>query len=84
MSISVQEVSRTPNRLDQIELPQQYMTTSSPLQKILQEILHTENEANKTRKGKAVPNHMRGKGKKVESNIDSAAQIKPLNNKTSK
>jgi hypothetical protein len=30
--------------------------------------------ANKTMKGQAVPNRRRRKGKKVESNIDSAAQ----------
>jgi hypothetical protein len=42
------------------------MTTKPPLQKILQGILHTENEANKTIKGQAVPNHRRRKGKKVE------------------
>jgi hypothetical protein len=60
------------------------MTTNAPLPKILQGILHTENEANKTRKGKAIPNHRQGKDKKVESNIDPAVKIKPLNNKTSK
>jgi hypothetical protein len=60
------------------------MTTNAPLPKFLQGILHTENEANKTRKGMAVQNHRQGKSKKVESNIDSAAQIKPLNSKTSK
>jgi hypothetical protein len=30
-------------------------------------------KANKTMKGQAVPNHRRRKGKKVETNIDSAA-----------
>jgi hypothetical protein len=34
-------------------------------------------KANKTMKGEAVPNHRRRKGKKVESNTDSAAH-KPL------
>jgi hypothetical protein len=38
------------------------MTTKPPLQKILQRILHTENES--------IQNHRRRKGKKVESNID--------------
>jgi hypothetical protein len=38
-------------------------------------------KANKTMRGQSVPNHRRRKGKKVESNIDSAAHIKPLNNK---
>jgi hypothetical protein len=42
-------------------------------------------KANKTTKGQAVPNHRRKKGKKVESNIDSAAhnqtfkQLRQLN-----
>jgi hypothetical protein len=36
-------------------------------------------------KGQAVPNHRRRKGKKVKSNIDSAAHNqKQLNNKTTK
>jgi hypothetical protein len=38
-------------------------------------------EANKTMRGQVAPNHRRRKGKKSESNIDSAAQIKSLNNK---
>jgi hypothetical protein len=55
------------------------MTTKSPLQKILQGILHTQKvKANKTMKGQAVPNHRRTKGKKVESNIDSAAHNQTL------
>jgi hypothetical protein len=29
-------------------------------------------KANKTMRGQAIPNHRRRKGKKVESNIDSA------------
>jgi hypothetical protein len=37
-------------------------------------------KANKTMRGQAIPNHRRRKGKKIESNIDSAAH-KPLNNK---
>jgi hypothetical protein len=36
-------------------------------------------KANKTMKGQAVPNHRRRKGKKVESNIDSAAHNQILN-----
>jgi hypothetical protein len=51
----------------------QYMTTKPPLQKILQGILTQKMKANKTVKGQAVPNHRRRKGKKVETNIDSAA-----------
>jgi hypothetical protein len=35
-------------------------------------------KANKTMKGKAVTNHRRRKGKKVETNIESAAQNKTL------
>jgi hypothetical protein len=38
-------------------------------------------KANKIMKRQAVPNHRRRKGNKVESNIDSTAHIKPLNNK---
>jgi hypothetical protein len=54
------------------------MTTKSLLQKILQGILYTENESNKTMKGQAITNHRRRKGKKVESNIDSAAHNQTL------
>jgi hypothetical protein len=54
------------------------MTTKPLLQKILQGILHTESESNKTMKGQAIPNHRRRKGKKVESNIDSAVHNKTL------
>jgi hypothetical protein len=35
-------------------------------------------KANKTIKGQAAPNHRRRKGKKVESNIDSAAHNQTL------
>jgi hypothetical protein len=42
---------------------QQYMTTTPSLQKILQGILHTENKANKTMRGQAVPNLRRRKEK---------------------
>jgi hypothetical protein len=38
------------------------MTTKSLLQKILQGILHTENEANKTMKGQAVKKPQEKKG----------------------
>jgi RNase H-fold protein (predicted Holliday junction resolvase) len=48
------------------------MTTKSPLQKILQGILHTEDERNKTMRGWEVSNHSR-KDKESDSNIDSAA-----------
>jgi hypothetical protein len=36
-------------------------------------------KANKTMKGRAIPNHRRRKGKKVESNIDSATHNQTLN-----
>jgi hypothetical protein len=51
----------------------QYMTTKPPLQKILQGILHTENESKQSHESQAVPNHRRRKGKKIESKIDSSA-----------
>jgi hypothetical protein len=54
------------------------MTTKPPLQKILQGILHTENESNKNMKGQAVPNHRRRKNKESESKIDSAAHNQTL------
>jgi hypothetical protein len=55
------------------------MTTKPPLQKILQRILHTESEnEKKNMKVLAIPNHRRRKGKKVESNIDSAAHNQTL------
>jgi hypothetical protein len=38
-------------------------------------------KANKTMRGQAAPNHRKRKDKESESNIDSAAHIKPLNNK---
>jgi hypothetical protein len=41
----------------------QYITTKPPLQKILQGILHTENESKKTMRGQAPPNHRRRKDK---------------------
>jgi hypothetical protein len=49
------------------------MTTKTPLQKILQRILHTEN--------KSIQNHERTgekKGQKLVSNIDSAAHNQTL------
>jgi hypothetical protein len=50
------------------------MTTKPPLQKILQGILHTDNESkqNHERTG-STKNHRRRKVEKVESNIDSPA-----------
>jgi hypothetical protein len=54
------------------------MITKPPLQKILQRILHTENESKQNHEGQAVPNQKRRKGKKVESNIDSAKHNQTL------
>jgi hypothetical protein len=50
----------------------QYVTTKSPLQKILQEILHTENESKQNHEKAGNTKLQRRKGKKVKSNIDSA------------
>jgi NAD+--asparagine ADP-ribosyltransferase len=52
------------------------MTIKPQLQKIFQGILQTESE---TMKGQAIPDHRRRKGKKVESNIDSATHNQTLN-----
>jgi hypothetical protein len=38
-------------------------------------------KANKTMKGQAIPNYRRRKGKKVESNIDSATHNQTLKQK---
>jgi hypothetical protein len=54
------------------------MTTKPPLQKILQGILHTENESKKYVSGQAVPNHKRRKDKESKSNINSAAHNQAL------
>jgi hypothetical protein len=57
------------------------MTTKTPLQKILKRIFYTENESIQTMKGQSVSNHRRGKGRKAESNIDSATHIQTLKQK---
>jgi hypothetical protein len=54
------------------------MNTKPPLQKILQGILTEKVKANKTMIGQAIPNHRRSKGKKVESNTDSATHNQTL------
>jgi hypothetical protein len=54
------------------------MTTKPALQKILQEILHTENETKQNHEEQAVPNHRRRKDKESESNIDSTAHNQTL------
>jgi hypothetical protein len=58
----------------------QYMTTKPPLQKILQGILHTENESKQNHDKQAGPNYRRRKDNQSESNTNSAAH-KPFNNK---
>jgi hypothetical protein len=58
---------------------EQYMTTKSPLQKILQGILQQKVKANKTMTGQAVSNHRRRKVKKVKSNTDPATHNQTLN-----
>jgi hypothetical protein len=47
------------------------MTTKPPLQKFSKEFCTQKMKANKTMKGKAIPNHRRRKGKKVRSNTQS-------------
>jgi hypothetical protein len=54
------------------------MTTKPPLQKILQGILHTDNESKQNHERAGKSNHRRRKGKKVKSNIDL-----PTHNQTS-
>jgi hypothetical protein len=55
------------------------MITKPPLQKILQGILHTENERKQTIKGQAIPNHRRRNSKKAKSTTDSATHNQTLN-----
>jgi hypothetical protein len=49
------------------------MTTKPSLQKILQGILHTEDESKQTMRGQEVSNHRKRKDKQSENSIDSAA-----------
>jgi hypothetical protein len=49
------------------------MTTKVPLYKILQGILHTEDKANKTKRGQGVSNHGRRKDMNSERSINSTA-----------
>jgi hypothetical protein len=60
------------------------MTTKPLLQKILQGILHIENNSIQNYEKTGSTNHRRRKGKKVERNIDVTPTMKPLNNKTTK
>jgi hypothetical protein len=59
----------------------QYMTIKSPVQKIVQGVLHTENERRKTMTGQAAPNHRRRKDKNQRVTLIKLHTIKPLNNK---
>jgi hypothetical protein len=54
------------------------MTKNPPLQKILQGILHTENESKQNHKRGGSNEPQDRKSKKVESNIDSAANNQTL------
>jgi hypothetical protein len=53
------------------------MTTKPPLQKILQGVLHTDNESKQNHE-RAIPNYRRRKGKNVETNINSATHNQTL------
>jgi hypothetical protein len=55
----------------------QYMTTKPPLQKILQEILHTESETQHNHE-RAISNYRKRKSKKVEGNTDLATHNQTL------
>jgi hypothetical protein len=57
------------------------MTKKPPLQKILQGILHTENEVNKAMRGQAAPNHREEKARNQRITLIQLHTIKPLNNK---
>jgi hypothetical protein len=55
----------------------QYMTTKPPLQKILQRILHTENESKQNCERTCSTKPQEKKRQEEESNIDLAAQSNP-------
>jgi hypothetical protein len=54
------------------------MTTKPPLKKILQGILHMENESKQNHERTGSTNHRRRKDKKSASNIDSAVHNQTL------
>jgi hypothetical protein len=56
----------------------QYMTTKPHYKRFFKEFCTLKMRANKTMTGEAVPNHRRRKGKKLESNIDSAIHNQTL------
>jgi hypothetical protein len=58
----------------------QYVTTKPPLQKMLQGILHTESETQHNRERAGSTKLQETKSKKVESNINVDAHIKPSKN----
>jgi hypothetical protein len=55
------------------------MTTKPPVKKILQGILHTENESKQYHKRAGNTKPQEKKGKKVKSNIDSTTHNQTLN-----
>jgi hypothetical protein len=57
------------------------MTTNPPLEKILQGILHTENERKQNHKRTTVPNPRRKKIRNQRVTLIQLHKIKPLNNK---
>jgi hypothetical protein len=66
------------NKSDKQKL-KQCMTTKPPLQKILQGILHAENESKQNHEKTGSTKHRRRKDKESESNIDSATHNQTLN-----
>jgi hypothetical protein len=62
----------------------QYMTTKPPLQKILQGILHTENESKQNHERAGSTKLQEKKGKKAESNTDLATHNQNLNKQQQK
>jgi hypothetical protein len=59
----------------------QYMTIKPPLKRCFKEFCTQKMKATNTTKGQAEPNHRSTKGKKVESNINSAAHNQTLKQK---
>jgi hypothetical protein len=58
--------------------PHKSLPSSHHYKRFFKEFCPKKVKANKTMKGQAVPNHRRKKGKKVESNIHSAAHNQTL------
>jgi hypothetical protein len=57
------------------------MTTKPPYKRFSKEFCTQKMKANKTMEVQAIPNHRRRKGKKVDSNIDSATHNQISNHK---